>query len=989
MSVRSGSLEFSIRGDELEQNRIQLEHNLQHTDLSLHLSSTSDNSDVEYPRHNSGPGNFSGFASFDHISRDHFDPDESHHHAWSYRTGDDENGINPYEGRTISTAAHHASALTLSAGLAGRGARRDISMSGAEYDPDRPLTGIIPGFGTRIPGIDDSTRSRNFISATMDFDPVVVDNSAELDHVLQTGQATIPASGLRSPSSTSSSSRPNTPMSPRPKLSDALNYVSFSPKRPRRPQSPQIQVSTAAKPRAVSSRPKSSSMRTAPVATVDSDDEDKVPTPRSRNKGNVSFSYHQQSLSYAQPEVNVLPPTPPTAEPASKFTKMARGLAQEIEYEQNRETARRDIPVVAQSTVRGERKSTKNVKIPLRSVVSELHDRSVGSRTPHRSGKIYLPDVTGLTSVIASPMKLGVEYKAYAPREDREIDVRLVTTLNTVQSKLAHLEAENSVSRRRVRELELELEGCKRDVARERTRLLEREQIDAQATQEKANRASRKGARVFEESEEDVRRYKEAVEEKKALEALLTTLRSHLSRLTIELSDHSRLLQELRELRDSDVRALKEKSHDINQLRQEVERLGGEVEVLRGVVEEGLKERREVREQSVEHSRSFDRPHSPPMQQQDHLVVEDSDSGAESADSYETPSPKPSPRRSRTVRTDMATAGSPSLAAGPRPFLDPSEITRISEDISERRLERSVSAMNDPEPSQISFHQDKSRGYHTDSEGSEDEGHYSLRDARPKSRASNTSNQSVVHEAPRAPSPVQRPAAPIPSSSYSRVHPHRPKSQEIPPRHTTGPSKPPPSKAADAPFPQIRGEYLERLFFSAPDHNADTCTVCNRRSRARQGRRAASWTAEKLAKYTHGADAEDEGFAEESPKLGTKGKERERPAEDDRLPPQTVLVRVLRELEDDFTHYRGIYIELADQYKDIDPVSNVAKRNVLAEHLREVIDVLEQKGDQIASLYDLLTYSDKPVEEAVGPKDPTTTSSWVRSQGLRFHPTSR
>ena len=35
----------------------------------------------------------------------------------------------------------------------------------------------------------------------------------------------------------------------------------------------------------------------------------------------------------------------------------------------------------------------------------------------------------------------------------------------------------------------------------------------------------------------------------------------------------------------------------------------------------------------------------------------------------------------------------------------------------------------------------------------------------------------------------------------------------------------------------------------------------------------------------------------------------------------------------------------------------MAKRNVLAEHLREVIDILEQKGDQIASLYDLLTYN--------------------------------
>lgn len=38
-----------------------------------------------------------------------------------------------------------------------------------------------------------------------------------------------------------------------------------------------------------------------------------------------------------------------------------------------------------------------------------------------------------------------------------------------------------------------------------------------------------------------------------------------------------------------------------------------------------------------------------------------------------------------------------------------------------------------------------------------------------------------------------------------------------------------------------------------------------------------------------------------------------------------------------------IYTELADQYKLMDPASNVVKRNVLAQHLREVIDILEQK----------------------------------------------
>jgi hypothetical protein len=67
---------------------------------------------------------------------------------------------------------------------------------------------------------------------------------------------------------------------------------------------------------------------------------------------------------------------------------------------------------------------------------------------------------------------------------------------------------------------------------------------------------------------------------------------------------------------------------------------------------------------------------------------------------------------------------------------------------------------------------------------------------------------------------------------------------------------------------------------------------------------------------------------------------------------------------------------LADQYKEMDAASNVAQRNTLARHLREVVDVLEQKvsafclqwrffssrakqGDQIASLYDQLKFKDK------------------------------
>ena len=36
-------------------------------------------------------------------------------------------------------------------------------------------------------------------------------------------------------------------------------------------------------------------------------------------------------------------------------------------------------------------------------------------------------------------------------------------------------------------------------------------------------------------------------------------------------------------------------------------------------------------------------------------------------------------------------------------------------------------------------------------------------------------------------------------------------------------------------------------------------------------------------------------------------------------------------------------MELADQYKVMDAVSDVPRRNMLARHLREVVDILEQK----------------------------------------------
>ena len=71
-----------------------------------------------------------------------------------------------------------------------------------------------------------------------------------------------------------------------------------------------------------------------------------------------------------------------------------------------------------------------------------------------------------------------------------------------------------------------------------------------------------------------------------------------MSRLTDELASHQSLLDELRSLRAADSYTLHEKVREVDRLRTEVEKVAGEVEVLKGVVEEGLRERRNRQERS-------------------------------------------------------------------------------------------------------------------------------------------------------------------------------------------------------------------------------------------------------------------------------------------------------------------------------------------------------------------------------------------------------
>ncbi|KAA1479615.1 hypothetical protein DENSPDRAFT_855465 [Dentipellis sp. KUC8613] len=774
--------------------------------------------------------------------------------------------------------------------------------------------------------------------------------------------------------------------------------------------------------------------------------QDEEPTPRTR-----------------KPAITVRPPTPSTAN--SKFTKLARGIAHEIEVEQSRRNPSHytdcspksldgEIGARAHSIIR-EYPKLKPTTGGQSNARPPFDKQNVSSRCHSSSAPVHLPDVTGLTSAIASPAKGGMNYYEYKDDDDDYGDgkARLLATLTVVQQKLAHLDVENGTSRRRMRELELELEACKKEVMRERERVVRHEETLAKHMGESETARFESGRSGAQDNAADRQRYKEAVEEKKALEALINTLHTHMSRLASELAAHQTLLDELRSLREADSHTLREKVHEVDRLRNEVEKVAGEVEVLKGVVEEGLRERRE---RSQVHTEPIVDPHNRKKtlrsgqvakepqeqrierkgQEQHREDSTDTEEDVELASDAASLLPElPESRHiggDRTMRTDHATAGTSQLVGSTsRRFINDAEVELISVEIEKRRSERSTSQTSTPSnylsDSQMSYRDRGSQSGLTHSAPLASSISATDRSASRSSfsRPASENGRAGAQASSPVPAPTkafQRPRRHFSSPSAAELehvrHPRgpaptliqvpgdpdcdalRPIGQSKPFQCQTNVQEPEPPST---PFPQIRGENLERLFFSAPEHNVKTCRLCSRRRRPDLPTAGALqrplWCPASRGQDSRArvddmrqGDDDDEGFAEGSDeddipetddRRRGKGKGRDintpqaensetlsKDGSRDRLPPQTVLVRVLRELEDDFTHYKGIYTELADQYKLMDPASNVIKRNVLAEHLREVINVLEQKGDQIASLYDLLTFEDKLVSRSVVPDKP-------------------
>lgn len=340
--------------------------------------------------------------------------------------------------------------------------------------------------------------------------------------------------------------------------------------------------------------------------------------------------------------------------------------------------------------------------------------------------------------------------------------------------------------------------------------------------------------------------------------------------MTSDLSNHQAQLDELRGLRQKDFSDLRAKITEVDDLKLEVERLAGEVDILRSVIEEGLNERRKAKEFMSFADDSHCSVLGVPFRSQKVNTVRQEDH-ANQGPRVEIPSPPPSRPQSRQKKGPVDPDNNPSL---PSQNGAPNKARSSNRYATRRRV-----AMAEDCPSEAS-------GLELSREVDERRAARDIRRIRsPRNKAEGDDVDRVRAE----------PRSRVPSGTH--------------PEASSRPSKD--RCDAASPFPRIRGERLEKLFFSAPAHNERTCRVCRRHCRPEAVEDELdhpSWLPPRKRVKTdkddnrvrrHEFEGAHDKSADENPGYRSRA-----PFSEDRLPPQTVLARVLRELEDDFTHYK-------------------------------------------------------------------------------------
>ncbi|EJU03198.1 hypothetical protein DACRYDRAFT_115426 [Dacryopinax primogenitus] len=557
----------------------------------------------------------------------------------------------------------------------------------------------------------------------------------------------------------------------------------------------------------------------------------------------------------------------------------------------------------------------------------------VASR-PSKYGKgdsIQLPDLTGLTSAVVTPAKPHVFYlqaQTHSPME-REV----------LAERRRHCEAQQRMSAHRD-----ELDRLSGEVMEKEAEIAD---LQCQLRTERAGRYSH------------TNNGSDRIAELERLHSNLDSLRIELVRAEETLRKQGSVLEELRlekqrdeeRLRDMQraydrtFQDLRRKREEVGRLQRDVARLKAHYENMKALWNRHIKEQQQhqpetMGQEGIEQDDSSvddagESPYAPTApawrteRRQLSAVTEEDDEDLQdhpdeahggpavpemstgSVSSLGTPVDPPEPDSPRFNQSFHNTSIVSDLA-GPsqgrqKPLTSAGDVADLDDEVAERRSFRSLDSIHDSPP---------------------------------------------LMAQSRLPEPRQRPSSAPPLSS--RLTGNR---QPLQPHVTTSLQNAPvpPSSLQDStlPRPRLKDERVERLFHVSGVHDAVHCWRCQEpHEGTSQGR--GSTCAVNIPSLVHRMGEGHEAISIIVIRaLEEEQRRRALTHADDGRTSQELLTNAIKDMEGDFTHYRSVYSELAEQYGVIAPKNRI-RRNILAEHLGEVISILERKGDLIATLYDSL-----------------------------------
>ncbi|KAK9430570.1 centrosome microtubule-binding domain of Cep57-domain-containing protein [Lipomyces doorenjongii] len=144
----------------------------------------------------------------------------------------------------------------------------------------------------------------------------------------------------------------------------------------------------------------------------------------------------------------------------------------------------------------------------------------------------------------------------------------------------------------------------------------------------------------------------------------------------------------------------------------------------------------------------------------------------------------------------------------------------------------------------------------------------------------------------------------------------------------------------DIPRPNVN---MRKAMDSISQHDPAICTVCSRRRYRKyqlNNKEQPSW------QYATATAPQDQPEHQEH----WEEENTIRPS----MRPETAVTTVLSQLEDEFRHLKLQYQSHVDKYEHLNPAVSKHKRKALVTRLKEIIEELETKADQIYALYDVL-----------------------------------